>query len=38
MFVRQGGMVKKESGWDFPGSPVVKAPHFQCREHFYPGQ
>ena len=22
-----------EATWDFPGSPVVRTPHFHCREH-----
>ena len=25
--------VLESPGWDFPGDPVVKTPHFQCRGH-----
>lgn len=25
--------LKERKFWDFPGSPKVKTPHFQCRGH-----
>ena len=26
-------MKKKPSPWEFPGSPVIRTPHFHCRKH-----
>ena len=26
-------LVKVVYSWEFPGSPVLKAPHFHCRGH-----
>ena len=28
-----GCLLIETIGWDFPGGPVVKTPHFQCKGH-----